>query len=386
MPAHILQGTLVLPDRLVERGQVVIEDGRIAQLATDGRYQSTDDYGDSYMLPGLIDLHVHGIAGADIMDASVESLDLMARRFTTHGVTGFLASTVTQSLDLTQRVIATVRQYMDAPREGRAQVLGIHLEGPFLNPRFKGMQNEAYLLLPDEEIARDLFNAGEGRITRVSLAPELPGASELIRLLRAEGIYVSLAHTAATYDEAIAAVALGATQVTHCFNGMVGLHHRQPGMTGAALVCNDLYTELIADGIHVHPAVMSLLIRVKGRDKVMLVTDAMSAADMPDGVYQFGGHDVTVQEGVARMRDGTLASSTLTMEAAVRNVMRLCDVPLVDAVYMASTVPAGAMGLGERKGKLASGHDADIAVLDGRLRPVATWVGGRQAFVGGQPT
>jgi N-acetylglucosamine-6-phosphate deacetylase len=151
-------------------------------------------------------------------------------------------------------------------------------------------------------------------------------------------------------------------------------------MTGAALVCDDLYTELIADGIHVHPAVMSLLIRVKGRERVMLVTDAMSATDMPEGEYEFGGHEVTVQGGVARMRDGTLASSTLTMEAAVRNLVQLCHVPLVDAVYMASTVPARAMGLGERKGRLESGFDADLAVLDTELGAVATWVAGQPVF------
>jgi N-acetylglucosamine-6-phosphate deacetylase len=247
------------------------------------------------------------------------------------------------------------------------------------------MQNEAYLLLPDEGVLRDLLRSGKGRVTRVSLAPELPGASELIRLLRAEGIYVSLAHTAATYDEALAAVDLGATHVTHCFNGMVGLHHRQPGMTGAALVCDDLYTELIADGIHVHPAVMDLLVRVKGRDRVMLVTDAMSATDMPEGEYRFGGHEVTVRGGVARMRDGTLASSTLTMEAAVRNVVRLCGVSLIDAVTMASSVPAEAMGLGRRKGRLAPDLDADVAVLDVHLRPVATWVAGVLAFDGRKP-
>ncbi|HEX6509023.1 MAG TPA: N-acetylglucosamine-6-phosphate deacetylase [Chloroflexota bacterium] len=384
MATHVLQGTLVLADRLVEGGQVVVEDGLIQEIVTDGPHrQPTDDYGDAYILPGLIDLHVHGIAGADIMDGTKEAVDRMARRFAAHGVTGFLATTVTQSLDATRQAIAGILASMDEPQEGQARILGIHLEGPFLNPEFKGMQNEAYLLPPDEGIARDLLGQAGGRVVRVSLAPEMPGADRLIRLLRNEGIEVSIAHTGATYEQVLAAVQLGATHVTHCFNAMTGLHHRKPGVAGGAMLSDDLYAELIADGIHVHPAVMRLLIRVKGRERVMLVTDSMSAADMLDGRYEFGGHEVTVRDGVARLADGTLASSTLTMEAAVRNLVRLCQIPLVDAVYMASTTPADAMGLGRHKGKLIAGYDADLAILDAALQPVATWVEGRKAFPAG---
>jgi N-acetylglucosamine-6-phosphate deacetylase len=245
-----------------------------------------------------------------------------------------------------------------------------------VNPSYKGMQNEEFILSPDENVLRDLLSHGDGHVKRVSLAPELEGAHGLIRLLREHGVYVSIAHTAATYEQALQAVRLGATHVTHCFNAMTALHHRRPGVAGAAMLTDGLYTELIADGVHIHPAVMRLLIRVKGRDRVMLVTDSMSAADMPDGLYRFGGHEVTVHDGVARMSDGTLASSTLTMDAAVRNLVRLCDVPLTDAVAMGSTTPAAAMGLGARKGKLVAGFDADLAVFDAALQPIATWIGG----------
>jgi N-acetylglucosamine-6-phosphate deacetylase len=379
--AQVLQGTLVLADRLARRGQVVVDGGLIREIVTDGpRHRPTVDYGDAFILPCLIDLHVHGIGGADVMDASPESLDLMAQRFAMHGVTGFLATTVTQSLDLTREAIVTVREYGDTPRKGRARVLGIHLEGPFINRAFKGMQNEAYILPPDESIARDLVAGAGGHVTRVSLAPELPQAHDVIRFLRGEGIYVSIAHTGATYEEVLEAVQLGATQITHCFNAMTGLHHRRPGVAGAAMLGDDLYAELIADRIHLHPAVMRLLIRLKGRQRVMLVTDSMSAADMPDGQYAFGGHQVTVRGGVARLDDGTLAGSTLTMEVAVRNLIQLCHLPLVDAVYMGSTTPAEAMGLGARKGKLVAGHDADLAILDPALRPRATWVEGRECI------
>jgi N-acetylglucosamine-6-phosphate deacetylase len=377
VPTHVLQGTLVLPDGLVAGAQIVIEDGRIGEVvASDSRYQATHDYGSAFILPGLIDLHVHGIAGADVMDASPESLDRMAQRFAAHGVTGFLPTTVTQDLDLTRRTIATIRAYMETQASGRARVLGIHLEGPFVNASYKGMQNEAFILPPDEIVLRDLLAHGGGHVMRVSLAPELDGAPRLIRLLREEGVYVSIAHTGASFEQALEAVRLGATHVTHCFNAMTGLHHRRPGVAGAAMLYNDLYTELIADGIHIHPAVMRLLIRVKDRERVMLVTDSMSAADMPDGLYEFGGHEVTVRDGVARLPDGTLASSTLTMDAAVRNVVELCNVPLTDAVYMGSTTPAQAIGLGSTKGKLVAGFDADLAVFDAALQPIATWIGG----------
>jgi N-acetylglucosamine-6-phosphate deacetylase len=290
---------------------------------------------------------------------------------------------VTQDLERTRQVISGLRNYIEAAPSGSARVLGIHLEGPFVNRAFKGMQNEAHILPPDVEIARDLLTCGGGHVRRVSLAPEMPGAEAVIRLLRDEGISVSIAHTGASYEEVLKAVDLGATHVTHCFNAMTALHHRRPGVVGAAMLCDDLYAELIADGIHIHPAVMRLLIRVKGRERVMLVTDAMSAADLADGIYQFGGHEVTVLDGVARLQDGTLASSTLTMDAAVRNVVQLCNVSLFDAAWMASTTPAEALGLGGTKGKLQAGYDADLAVLDVTMRPRATWVGGERCFLQG---
>lgn len=379
--SHVLQGTLVLADRLAEHGQVVIGDGLIQKIVADGRrYSPAHDYGDAFVLPGLIDLHTHGIAGVDVMDASQESLDVMARRLASHGATGFLPTTVTDDVEITRHAVTSIREYMDAPRIGGARVLGIHLEGPFINSEYKGMQNLAHILLPNEEIMTDLLERSGGNVRRVSLAPEMPQADSLIRSLRNDGIYVSIAHTGATYDQALDAVRLGATQVTHCFNSMSGLHHRNPGTVGAAMLCENLYCELIADGIHVHPAVMRLLIRVKGRERVMLVTDAMLATDMPDGIYHFGGQEITVRDRVARLVDGTLAGSTLTMDAAVRDLVHLCQVSLVDAVYMASSTPAEAIGLGSSKGKLQAGYDADLTILDSALQPVATWVGGEGCF------
>lgn len=378
MSRQVVQGTLILTDRLVERGQVVVEDCLIQEIVTgEPRYPPTADFGDAYIAPGFIDLHVHGIAGADVMDGSRASLECMSQRFSAHGVTSFLPTTLTESLDVTRRAVGQIREYMAAPHSGGARVLGIHLEGPWISREFKGAQNEAHILPPEEKTVGDLLTLAGGAVTRVSLAPEVPGANGLIRLLRAQGIYVSIAHTAATYEQVLNAVELGATHVTHCFNAMTGLHHRLPGVAGAAMLCDELYTELIADGIHIHPAVMRLLIRVKGRERVMLVTDSISATELSDGRYRLGGKEVFVRDGQARLADGTLAGSTLTMDEGVRQLVRLCQVPLVDAVHMASTTPAEAMGLDSSKGKLGAGHDADLTVLDSALRPRSTWVGGQ---------
>jgi N-acetylglucosamine-6-phosphate deacetylase len=376
---HILQGTLVLSDRLAERGQLVVEGGRIQAIVTgEPRYTVTNDYGDAYIAPGFIDLHIHGMAGASVMDASPASLAHMARHLAAQGTTVFLPTTVTESLETIRRVIAAVAEFQESPPEDGSQIGGMHLEGPWIAPDYKGMQNEAYILPPDVETATELVKAVHEPSLRVTVAPELPGAEALISKLRDKEVFISIGHTGATYEQALAAVDLGATHVTHCFNAMSPFLHRAPGVAGAAMLSHELYVELIADGLHVHPAAMRLLIRNKGRERVMLVTDALSAAGLGNGVYQLGGKDVFVRDGAARLADGTLASSTLTMDAAIRNVIRWCNVSIVDAIYMASTTPAEAMGWDDYSGRLRAGYEADIAVLDRNLQPFATWIHGVQ--------
>lgn len=381
MAARVLRGNVVLPDGVREGGVVVVEDGVIAAVAgDDAPYTGADDLGAGYIAPGLVDLHTHGIAGADTMDATSASLSLMARRYAAHGVTSFLPTTMTQSAENTLAAIQAVRAYMAAQDAGEmpgARAVGLHLEGPWLSREYKGAQNELYMTPPDAASVERYLDAGADALIKVSLAPELPGAGAAITELRRHGIYVSIAHTAATYDDVKRAVELGATHVTHCFNAMSPLHHRQPGVAGAALLHDDLYAELIADGVHVHPAVMRLLVRVKGRERVMLITDSMSATELSDGDYALGGQAVHVREGQARLESGSLAGSTLTLDRAVRNMVDLCGVPLHDAVYMATTVPSAAIGLGGRKGQLRAGYDADLALFDTNMQPIRTLIAGR---------
>jgi N-acetylglucosamine-6-phosphate deacetylase len=373
---QVLQGTLILTNRLVQNGQIVVEDGTIVEVVEEARYAPTADFGPRYIAPGYLDLHVHGIGGADVFGGKA-SLQRMSDRFAAHGVTGWLSSTVTETLDLLQEATAAARDYMAEEHSG-ARLLGTHLEGPFLDIAHKGMQNPACIIPPDIGVTLDLLNAGGGTVRRMSLAPEQAGAEDVIRLLLDRGVFPSAAHTGATYEQMMHAVSLGVRQVTHCFNAMTGLHHRHPGVVGASMFSNDLYAELIADGVHIHPAVMSILIRVKGRERVMLVTDAMIATELPDGEYDLGAQHIFVHDGAARLADGALASSTLTMDAAVQNLMAMCGVSLVDAVYMASTTPAEAMGWSDRRGRIAPGLDADLVVLDANLCVLDTWIGGHR--------
>ncbi len=381
MVRQVLRGNIVLPDGVLAGGTVVVEDGVIAAVAgDDASYAVTDNLGTCYLAPGLVDLHTHGIAGADTMDATAAAHALMARRYAAHGVTAYLATTMTQSMENTLAAIDAACAFMAAQHAGEesgARVLGLHLEGPWLSREYKGAQNELYLTAPDPAKVQRVVAEGGEAIVVVSLAPELPGADAAIAELRRRGIYVSLAHTAASYDDIGRAVELGATHVTHCFNGMSPLHHRAPGTVGAALLHDELYAELIADGVHVHPAAMRLLLRVKGRGRVMLVTDSMAATELSDGVYDLGGQPVYVRQGQARLEAGSLAGSTLTLDRAVRNMVALCGVPLHDALYMAAAVPATAIGLGGRKGQIHAGYDADLAVLDADLQPVRTLVAGQ---------
>jgi N-acetylglucosamine-6-phosphate deacetylase len=317
------------------------------------------------VVPGYVDLHVHGGDGAQFMSGDPEDCRRVARFHTRHGTTALLATTLTAPPDV---LLAAVRGIAAADEPA---IVGAHLEGPWLSQSRRGAQDAATLRTPDPAELDALLAAGPVRL--VSLAPELPGALALIERIVAAGAVAGLAHTDATYEQATAGIDAGARHAIHVFNGMRPLHHREPGVVGAVLDRAEVTCEVIADGHHVHPAVVRLLTRAKGARGTVLVTDAIEATGRPDGDYLLGSEPVQVRGGRATTAGGALAGSTLTMDAAVRNVCAW-GIPLADALEMASTTPAAVLGL--RKGRIAPGYDADLAVLDADLRPVATMVGG----------
>jgi len=360
-------------------GEVLVVNGRIAEVArrVETR-QGAEVVGleGAILAPGLIDLHVHGGNGVDTMDGEAGAIAGLSAFVAAHGVTGFLPTTVTAPLPEIERALKAVRRAVDGELPG-AQVLGVHLEGPFFNRRRAGAQPLNWCVDPARDALQRLLATGEGLVRMMSLAPELPGALAAIETLTQHGIVASVGHTDATYAQAQAAFAAGARHVTHLFNAMSPLHHREPGVVGAALTTDGVMVQLIADGLHLHPATLAVVVRCKGVDEVLLITDAIAGAGLPDGEYTMGRQRVIVRNGEARTPAGNLAGSTLTLERAVANMVRLVGVPLSSSLQMASLNPARVLGLAQRKGRLAPGYDADLVCLDADFNVRLTVVGGR---------
>lgn len=326
-------------------------------------------------LPGFIDVHIHGSAAADVMDASPEALDTISRFLARHGVSGFYATTVTAPHTDTLAAVQTVAKRRAAGPLPGARILGVHLEGPYISPAFPGAQNPAFVRPPSLPEFAELLAAGPVKL--ITLAPEEPGAPELMKAALDAGVRVVLGHTAATFEQAQAAIDAGVSQATHTYNAMTGLHHRRPGTLGTVLSDDRIYAQLIADNIHVHPAAMRILARCKGPERTLLISDAIRAAGMPPGRYEMGGLSVIVQDGACRLEDGTLAGSVLTLDVALRNFIAASGWPLARAWPTASRSQAQALGISDQFGQIRPGYRADLTLLDDRLEVVATVVGGR---------
>lgn len=381
MHAVLVGGTVVTPDALLPDHAVSLADGRITALSATSPVIASDatviDATGGWVIPGLIDIHVHGGDGHDTMDATPAALHGLARFLARHGVTAFLPTTMTASAEAIRAAIAAFESTPPAP-DG-AQPLGLHLEGPYLSDEQRGAQPAEHLRLPDPDEYEGWLASGAVKL--ITLAPELDGALPLIERAVAAGAEIAVGHTAADYEQTLAAFDHGARQATHIFSGMPPLSHRQPGVLGACLSDERLWAQAIVDGVHIHPAMVKLLVRAKGVERLILISDSIRAAGLGDGTYDLGGQPVVVRDGVTRRAyDGGLAGSTLTLDAALRNVMAFAGLTLAQALPMATRVPAAALGLASRKGVIAPGADADLVVLDPDLQVRLTLVGGRVVY------
>ena len=354
----VVQGSKILA--VGPRGKVDLPRGA-REINTHGRT----------VVPGFVDVHIHGAGGHDVMEGSRESLEIISATVAAHGTTSLVATTVTASEKETRDSVAGIAHFILSTsqyptRELSAEILGIHFEGPFISPARRGVHPAKWILPPSLEVLAQLLKEASGTAQILTLAPEMPGALELISAAREAGLVVSLGHTDATYEQAQAAIELGASHAAHVFNAMRPFSHRETGVIGAVLTSPKVSAELIADGVHVDEAAMRMLVELKTPERVILVSDGISATGMPDGKYQLGMFEVKVSGGVARNSEGKLAGSTLTLDRAVRNMVAL-GVPLASALRMVTANPARQIGLGARKGVLAPGADADLVFLDDQL-------------------
>jgi N-acetylglucosamine-6-phosphate deacetylase len=344
---------------------------------SDGEVTRRVDAAGKRLLPGLIDLHVHGAMGYEAMDASVEGLQAMAQFYARHGVTGFLPSTWTASGGDIRAVLDSMSTVM-GPALGGAAVLGVHLEGPYLNPVRCGAQDAELIRRADRREALDFLETGLVRL--IAIAPEYEENLWLIDECVRRGVTVSMGHTAATYEQVQTAVAHGLKHATHCYNAMTGLGHRELGTVGAAMSIPQITCELIADNIHVHPGAQQILVRAKGPDGVVLVTDAVRGVGLPDGEYRIDHRTITIRNGGAYLPGGTLAGSTLTMERALRNVLAATGLTLKEGWRMSSLNAAREIGFSAAKGSLEVGKDADLVIMDADFNVHLTMVEGNVVY------
>ncbi len=381
----LLARQLLTPLEQIYDAAVIIEEGAISfagrrdtmLLPANARVL---DFGDSILAPGLIDIHIHGAAGHDLMEASDAALADIERLLAQHGVTSYYPTTVTAPMDQTLQSLqflaqATERRSANGADGPRARPLGIHLEGPFLSQARRGVHPSMDLQPASCETFHRMWEAAAGRVSLLTIAPELEGALELIADAARRGVCVSIGHSNADFAQATAGIRAGARHATHTFNAMRRLDHRDPGLLGAILRDDTLTADIIADGLHVHPAVVAMFLRVKGAERAVLVSDAISAAGMPDGEYRLGSYKVHLRGGRCESH-GKLAGSVLTLDRAVRNAMRFAGISFQDSLRLATVNPARVMGIEQHKGVLQAGADADIVVFSAAGEVRQTIIGG----------
>ncbi|QHE62838.1 N-acetylglucosamine-6-phosphate deacetylase [Rossellomorea vietnamensis] len=383
----ILDGTIYAEDKVYEKGYIKIENGMITELGERSRLTGTEEFkvislphGYS-VVPGMIDIHIHGVNGADTMDATREALDTMTGTLPKEGTTSFLATTMTEESESIEKALKNTADYMAHHQKGgQAEILGLHLEGPFINPARAGAQPLDRIQKPSVDTFKRWQTLSQNQIKLVTLAPELDEDHELISYLKENGIISSVGHSSATFDEVGEAIDAGLSHVTHLFNQMSGLHHREPGIVGASFLRQELMVELITDGIHVRPEVIQLAFNQITDERLILITDSMRAKCLKNGQYDLGGQMVTVKDGKALLDEDTLAGSVLKMKDAFSNIQSFTTGDMRSAIKMTAENPAKQLNIFDRKGSLALRKDADIVLLDENKDVFTTICKGKIAY------
>lgn len=369
---------IIFPDSIIP-GSIIIQNNKIYKIFLNHTPKYDGDILDGenlYLSPGFIDIHIHGAYGCDTMDATCESLKKISQAILKHGVTSFLPTTMTCSKEDIRNAIKNVYLVMKE-KSTVNNILGVHLEGPFINKNKIGAQNPNYLLEPSIDNFKDIAEDYEEIIKIVTLAPEIEDAQNLIQYLHKKNIVVSIGHTDAKYEEAMEGIKNGVSHATHLFNAMTPFNHRDPGAVGAILNSN-ITAECILDGIHIHYASLDIALKIKSSDKIILITDAMSACCMKDGKYSLGGQEVIVKDSAARLNNGVLAGSVLTLDKAVRNVKNNLNIPLYEIIKLLTINPSKVCGTDSTKGIIKENYDADLILFDEDINIKHVFVNGKK--------
>ncbi|MTI66844.1 MAG: N-acetylglucosamine-6-phosphate deacetylase [Firmicutes bacterium] len=377
---YLIKGKEIFTEnKILDNSSILINDNIIEDIVTDDSYDyEVLDMSGYKIIPGLIDMHIHGANGFDTMDGNYNSLNEISKYLASYGVTSFLPTTVTSEWEKIVKAVKNIKESKNKGVDG-AEIIGTYIEGPFITEKHKGAHPKDFIKDIDISFIKELLKISPSIIKIITVAPEKEKSIELIKYAKKNNIKVSLGHTNATYDETIKAINNGADIAVHTFNGMKGLHHREPGVVGAVL-SSDIYGELIADNIHVHPAVMDIMIKAKGKDKICLITDSMRAGGLEDGEYQLGEQRVIVSNSIARIKSGSLAGSTLKLIKGVKNIIKDVNIKPIDAIHMASLVPAKILGIEDSVGSIRKNKRANLTIVDNDYNVVMTIVDGKITY------